>query len=236
MFCGYDTLEGANHTDVEGHPMRCKRWTCELCQPLRCAQLRELASSGKPNVFITLTASDECGDDPDQIARGLVRAWRDIIQRGRREGRWTKPQYLCVFEETRRHRPHLHILWRGPYIPQKWLSERMDQYMASPIVYVEAVRNRARAASYVAKYVSKAPWRWKGTKRYWRSMKWRLHEVAWRDNAQRPWRTWMRIQAMAGTRAADLAARGWTVIACGERGYRATPPHGEWRPPGPQYG
>lgn len=231
MFCGFDTLEGDDGKTLTGHPMLCKRWSCPTCQPIRCLQLRELATSGSPNVFITLTASDACGDDPDQIARMLVHSWRMVLQRGKREGKWSKPQYLAVFEETKRHRPHLHILWRGPYVDQQWISKRMDEYMDSPIVWVEAVKSWTRAARYVAKYISKSPWRWQGTKRYWRSQKWRRHDPAWQEERRRNGRWWYRLMQMHHNRIAELITLGYTVTEATGNRYVAIPPQGAGPPP-----
>lgn len=231
MFCQFDTLEGTNETDKIGHAMLCKRWTCPTCQPLRCAQLRELAESGQPQRFITLTASDEAGEDEDAVARLLVHAWRMVLQRGKREGRWKHPQYLAVFEETKRHRPHLHILWRGPWVDQQWLSERMREYMRSPVVSVMRVRSSRRASSYIAKYVSKAAWRWQGTKRYWRTMHWRTFEPEWKQQRERNPRQWYRLMQMHHNRMAELISLGYTVTETGPGRYQAIGPPDAAAPP-----
>lgn len=196
--------------EIRGLP--CKRWDCEHCQPMRRAQLWDLARSGHPTIFITLTASNEAGEEPDAIARGLVRSWRNVLQRGRREGKFARLEYLCVFEETKRGRPHLHILVRGPYIDQHWLSERMDQYLSSPIVDVRAVRNAHKAAGYIAKYVSKAPWRWQGCKRYWRTQHWRM---TGRDQDDTPCadKGWWRVRWWSWSAEVDeYLRRGWVTV------------------------
>lgn len=227
MWCSFNTIEGHGEDGYTGRAMLCKRWSCPTCQPIRCAQLREKALAGKPNIFLTLTASDAAGDDEDEVARKLVRAWRNILQRGRREGRFQAIHYLCVFEATKRGRPHLHILIRGPYVPKAWISERMQQYMASPVCFIEKVTNRMRAARYVAKYVSKEPWRWQGTKRYWSDQKWRTFDAAWKVEAEAMPREWGVVEGMWFNRIRELQDRGWEVREYGIRAYFATPP-----PPG----
>lgn len=48
----------------------------------------------------------------------------------------------------------------------------MAEYIGAPIVDVQTVHDAAGAAAYVAKYISKAPVRYDGCKRYWRSQGW----------------------------------------------------------------
>jgi len=128
------------------------------------------AAQGEPNRFITLSSRyrpDEM--TPDQAAQQLVHAWRMVVQRGKREGIFKEIQYIAVFELTKKGWPHLHILARCDYIIQRWLSLRMEEYAESPVVDVRKVKSRRRAAWYVAKYTAKAPEKFLGCKRYWRT-------------------------------------------------------------------
>lgn len=68
---------------------------------------------------------------------------------------------------------------RAPYLPQRWLSEQMRDITGSPIVDIRYVANKQKAASYVAKYVSKEPQRFIGCKRYWRSLDWIVDREEW---------------------------------------------------------
>ncbi len=170
--CGEKTITCGDDTMITASVMRCKSWECETCFEYRLHLLKQLAASGKPTTFITLTASPAAGDTAAAAARSLVHAWRMIVQRAKREGVIDSIQYLCVFEETKQGRPHLHILARCGYVPQQWLSDRMQEYARSPIVDIRAIRDAGQAAAYIAKYVSKGPARYDGTKRYWRSMHW----------------------------------------------------------------
>jgi hypothetical protein len=147
----------------------CKSWKCEHCAPIRRKQLQAQAASGSPTTLITLTSPYGCTETPDEAARRLVNAWRLTLQAGQREGVFPRLQYIAIFEETRKGWPHLHILTRAPYIPQSWLSENMRKFGDAPIVDIRRVYNARHAARYVAKYVSKAPKRYNGCKRYWRT-------------------------------------------------------------------
>jgi hypothetical protein len=76
---------------------------------------------------------------------------------------------MAVFEETKKGEPHLHILARAPFIPQRWLSDQMSELMKAPIVDIRRVKAAAEAARYVAKYVGKGPKPFAKLKRYWSS-------------------------------------------------------------------
>lgn len=130
------------------------------------------AAGGRPNKFITLTSRYR----PDEMtiheaAQQLVHSWRMVIQRAKREGLFNDIQYIAVFELTKKGWPHLHILARANFLPQKWLSARMREYCDSPVVDVRAVKSQRRAAWYIAKYTAKTPEKFEGCKRYWRTLK-----------------------------------------------------------------
>jgi hypothetical protein len=168
-----DLLNG----QVRSGAIWCKSWHCEYCAPIRQKQLMRQAADGHPRKFITLTSRyrpDEMS--ADQAAQQLVHAWRMVVQRAKREGIWTECQYIAVFEGTKKSWPHLHILARCNFVVQKWLSDRLREYADSPIVHVRAVESRRRAAWYVAKYTAKAPDKFQGCKRYWRTHGYDLSE------------------------------------------------------------
>lgn len=157
--------------EVRAGAIWCKSWTCDHCAPIRQKQLMAQAAQGQPTRFITLTSRRRVGDlTPDQAARQLVHAWRMVIQRGKRDGLIREMQYIAVFEQHRSGWPHLHILARCDFLPQEWLSKRMAEYADSPVVDIRLVKSRARAAWYIAKYTAKAPHKWEGCKRYWRTL------------------------------------------------------------------
>lgn len=163
--------------EVRAGVIWCKSWHCEYCAPIRQRQLMRQAADGSPNKFITLTSRLRPDSmSPDAAARQLVHAWRMVIQRAKREGFFSDIQYIAVFELTKNDWPHLHILARCSFLPQSWLSLRMSEYCDSPIVDIRSVKSAKRAAWYVAKYTSKAPEKFSGCKRYWRTLKYDLSE------------------------------------------------------------
>lgn len=162
----------------------CKRWSCDICRPRRHAQLKAIARAGEPQTFITLTIDSKQYPNPDAAAQALVKAWRLTLQRARREKLIDQCEYLAVFESTRKGWPHLHILARTGFIPQQWLSDRLNQYAKSPVVDIRAVTDQQGAATYIAKYVSKNPQAFQGCKRYWKTRHWcRPRTIASREPA-----------------------------------------------------
>lgn len=161
--------------------------------------------------MVTLTVNTNAFDDVNEAAQALVHSWRMVVQRARREGIAARIPYLAVFEETKQGWPHLHILCRAPYINQAWLSERMAEYAESPIVDIRAVSSSRMASRYVAKYVSKGPGRYDGTKRYWKTQDYLRRPTGWeRDRPINDSDTWfhpVRPESLAGT----LDRAGWRV-------------------------
>lgn len=132
------------------------------------------AASGEPTRFITLTVNPKTYSDPESRLRALSWAWRTVVKRLRREHD-TKPiEYLAVVEATDAGEPHLHILFRGPFIPQWKLSQYMAELINAPIVDIRKVRNVDQAVKYVAKYIAKRPAQFGNSKRYWKSTKYEL--------------------------------------------------------------
>lgn len=108
---------------------------------------------------------------------------RDRPQSGRRSVRCKssaaryagQPRSLPYFAVVERHksgRPHLHILLRCGYIPQQWLAGQMRRLAQSPICDIRKVNGGKQAAAYVAKYIGKAPARFKGARAYWYTRNW----------------------------------------------------------------
>jgi len=156
----------------QARPMFCRSWTCEECAPRRRAQLMAKAAAGEPTRFITLTINPRVGTDPDDRLRILANAWRNTVKRMRRLLPKEPINYLCVVEATKAGEPHLHILFRGPYINQRWLSDAMSELADSPIVDIRRIRSRKEVIAYVAKYVTKEPHHFGTSKRYWSTSGW----------------------------------------------------------------
>lgn len=230
MFCGESSIGLHEPGLVRYAPLRCNQWQCQECLHRRLRKLRDLARAGLPNAFLTLTVNPDRFRDMDEAARALVRAWRNIRQRAAREGIASKIPYLAVFEETKKGWPHLHILIRSPYIPQKWLSDRMHEYAGSPVVDIRAVKTSRGASQYIAKYVSKGPGRFEGTKRYWRSQDWVLDDsVLPADQPVADRSAWIE-GCDTGWHAATWASAGWLLEWETDTVWRATPGPGAYWP------
>lgn len=237
MICGECSVVNADADRPEAASLKCRTWTCPDCQRMRQRELKRLGRAGKPTKFITLTISPTVGDGPADRARILVRAWRLIVKRARRHFHWKHLPYLVVIEATKAGEPHLHILARCGYLPQKWLSECMAELAQSPIVWIEACDGSTRVAAYVAKYIGKAPHKFPGCKRYWRSQDWIVDVQQWELDNQRGGPAW-RISGLRLDRLADrLVDGGWAVewirpdMIRAEWGGRPEdePKPGEWR-------
>lgn len=135
----------------------------------RCITGLKLAGTYR---FVTLTTSPEA----QQAGLSIQRSFRSLVMRLRRRGQCSG--YVKVAEFTKGGSVHLHCLVRGQYVPQWWLSETWNQIHLSPIVDVRAVRGRAGAAAYLAKYLGKDPqarlaaswdWVWKGVCIDWKA-------------------------------------------------------------------
>lgn len=149
--------------------------------------------SGQPTTFLTLTVNPANGQDATDRARQLSDAWKIVVKRARRKFTKALIEYMAVFEETKKGEPHLHIVARAPYIPQKWLSQQMDELIAAPIVDIRKVGSVKNAARYVAKYVGKGPKAFAALKRYWQSTGWDLERVPRVKGEEKPdsgWRVW----------------------------------------------
>lgn len=158
--------EGSRVTVFKG---KCKSWSCPDCAPHRRRALIREAKEGKPNRFLTLTVNPNWFNSPEERAMRLSKAWRLTVAAYRHRWPNRKLEYLAVFEATAKGEPHLHLVVRGDFISQKWLSAQMKQRMGAPIVDVRKVQDEKQVVSYITKYISKRAIKFGTAKRYWRS-------------------------------------------------------------------
>lgn len=123
--------------------------------------------------LITLTTSEESW----KAGKRIQESFRALVMRLRRRG-WCLG-YVRVVEFTQAGLPHYHVIMRGRYIPQSYLSRIWAQIHLSPIVDVRGVRRKGSMASYLSKYLGKDPlaryswswdWVWKGFVRNWHDL------------------------------------------------------------------
>lgn len=167
--CGGWSLVRTNRDTTTAISLWCRSWQCPDCAPKRASGLRRFARDGKPTTFITLTVNPDFAGSPNERASALANAWRLVVKRARRK--WIKAplEFLAIFEKTKAGEPHLHIVARAPYIPQRWLSEQLAELIQAPVVDIRAVKGAKAISAYIAKYVSKAASRFGTCKRYWAS-------------------------------------------------------------------
>lgn len=108
---------------------------------------RIMSGLSKPGLvrFLTLTSSPESGE--------MQRDWRRLVMHLRRRG-WMQ-DYIKVSEFTKGGLRHEHILYRGSYISQVYLSRLWESIHQAPVVWVKLAGQKRRTAGYLSKYMSK---------------------------------------------------------------------------------
>lgn len=103
------------------------------------------AARGERVRFLTLTSSP-------QSTKPIHESFRRFVKRVRRK--YGTFEYLAVREYTKSGLAHLHVLFRGAYLPQGWVSTVWEEIHQARITYLEEVKgNLLQVASYLAKYV-----------------------------------------------------------------------------------
>jgi len=96
--------------------------------------------------------------------------------------------YIRCPELTESGLRHEHILFRGSYIEQAYISHLWAQIHGAPMVDIRRVSSRRSLAGYMANYMAKAPagrysyswgWVWKGFASSWRVLRRFSREMAW---------------------------------------------------------
>lgn len=192
--CGGWSLQKHEGSTLRAITLFCRSWQCADCMPFRLRALKRMAGDGNPSTFITLTVNPAHGQSPEARARELSDAWRIVVKRARRKFPKAPIEYFAVFEETKKGEPHLHILARAPFIPQKWLSAQMMDLIEAPIVDIRRVHSKRHAANYVAKYVGKGPRSFGSLKRYWQTPRYVAPRKRVRSTEEFPSSAWIVIK------------------------------------------
>lgn len=167
--CGGWTLENSRSREYRAISLFCRAWSCPDCRPRRLRAFKKYAADGNPSKFLTLTVNPAIDETVEGRARALSNAFKLLIKRARRKFVKAPIEYFAVFEETVKGNPHLHILLRAEFIPQKWLSDTMRELINAPVVDIRKVSSKGAAARYIAKYIAKGPKAFGNLKRYWSS-------------------------------------------------------------------
>jgi len=126
--------------------------------------------------FLTLTSSPSSPVD-------IQRSWRKLYMRMKR--RKMISGYIKVTERNQSGLLHLHILFRGTYVAQAWLSETWKRIHGAEVVDIRKAYGKKGAAGYLAKYMSKADeryswsWEWvyRGFAGVWLRAKAQVHRL-----------------------------------------------------------
>jgi hypothetical protein len=155
----------------------CMRWACESCIRKVARRWRAILNWASehgpvPQYFVTLTLREPLplwrsapAADQDAmkqaacaVAQRLTRALSRLVEEVRK--RFGPMEYLAVVElttgkRTPGHRPHLHLLMRGPHLPRWWLKERWRFHTkGSFMVDIQRLRSPAEAGEYLIGYTS----------------------------------------------------------------------------------
>lgn len=209
--CGAWSLVKHEPHQTRAITLWCRSWTCTDCAPFRIAALKRMAMDGKPTTFITLTVNPLRGQSPEERAAELSNAARLMFKRARRKFTKAPIEYLAVFEATKKGEPHLHIIARAPFIPQRWLSETMAELIEAPIVDIRKVGSMRGVARYVAKYIAKGPKPFASLKRYWSTPGFDL-EAPDKPDGVTPWGSGWRVLKDPLVVIADLWRSHWRHV------------------------
>lgn len=216
MFCREAVLVNHEQHRAEAHVLYCRSWRCEVCKPRRRAGVIRLIENGLPERFITLTVNPARFADPDERAQKLVKAWREIVRLWRKANGGKKLAYLAVLEATKKGEPHLHIVQRGGYMRQAWLSEQLNRLIGATNVDIRAIYNPSKAGKYISKYMGKDLHQFAGCKRYWRTLDWSLDKEDESECNRRRTGEWHRANIDIHGWAAIWRYAGWIVKLDGE--------------------
>jgi hypothetical protein len=120
--------------------------------------------------------------------------------------------YMAFPEETENKEPHLHILLRTKYIPQRWISQQMQELINSPIVWIEKIKGARGAIAYVTKYVTTAPAQFGKSRRYWYSRLYQLLRKEFTEKRQFCRENSQLVHQGFQELVLEIATRGWLVF------------------------
>jgi len=204
LLCRTTTAVRLDGNYLTAIPLRCKSWPCPNCGPKRRSKLIAQILSGSPTTFLTLTWKPRDKFTPAQAAHLMSSKFACLAKRIRRHFPEAPFEYALVWEATKAGWPHMHVVCRAPYIPQRWLSDRWREMLGSPIVDIRAIKDPSVAARYVSKYVAKAPHQFAGTKRYRFSQHYRPTETDRPEEMLPPESGWAYIRATIEQLSSDL--------------------------------
>lgn len=134
-------------------PTRCHRWDCPHCAPVRKAEVMARARAGRPERIIVLTLRPMPSKNLSARIDYIRLMWRRLLQRIRRQ--YGPIEWMAALELQKNGTPHLHILQRGPYISQRWLSAAWMHLTGSFRVHISKIDHERGAIDECTKYLTK---------------------------------------------------------------------------------
>lgn len=134
-------------------PLTCGSWRCPRCGPRVRATWAARIAAAEPQRFLTLTSDPARFYNPRDALIHLKSALPVLVGYLRR--RKFSLEYVAVWEFTEAGWPHIHLVTRGDYIPQKIISGAWDTLGCGSIVHIEKITEGFAAARYVTKYLAK---------------------------------------------------------------------------------
>lgn len=134
-------------------PTLCHRWDCPACSRARLAKARAQAAAGKPERIITLTTRPREGLSTEAAVKWIRERWQRLLRRLRRN--YPRLEYMAFLELHKSGWPHLHVLTRGCYIPQRVLSAWWRDLTGSFKVHIQKIPKAWKAINEATKYYLK---------------------------------------------------------------------------------
>jgi len=135
-------------------PTFCHRWDCPKCGRDRTRKARAQAAAGRPQRMITLTTRPRRDMGLEEGARWIRKRWTALARKIREE--FGPFEYMAFLELHKSNWPHLHILTRGCYIPQRMLSDWWTKLTGSFKVHIQAITQTWKGVQEATKYYLKS--------------------------------------------------------------------------------
>ena len=217
MSCGGFSLVGVAGADAGIYPLRCKRWSCTFCGRKKTRATIARVKAGMdlgPCRFATVTSP--AGESAEESYARFPARWKRFHMR--LERRFGRIEYIAVVEPQKRGAAHVHFVYRGPFIPQAWLSRAAA---ASGFGRIADIRkSHPKLMSYLAKYLTKGLGPAAGTDgspagalpKYFRRVRWSSRWCAWsRSRHPTKWTSWWIADVGQVHAAIDARGRGYRV-------------------------
>ena len=133
-------------------PLRCKKWSCHYCAAIRRSQLEYDIRAGHAERHITLTLKPRPEISLSGRVAFLRSSFRTLLKLIRAQ--WGPMEYASVLELQENGSPHLHILQRGCYVSQQWLSRTWLQLTGAWHVHISKATNTRASAHELSKYLA----------------------------------------------------------------------------------